>query len=392
MIAPVCDVVLCFGIGALCLSATAQGQPRAAAAILADLEKQPMPSFAGGPAVLYSDENLDIVRRRSRFIEELWKHHPKHARTPKLVRQRWDAMSNVPPAFVRWDGLTGKALSKAMRKDLEGPVVEKLDAVRKEVVGRIIEETERAIAQDPDGPLALEAYYPRARQLVGRVVDGDRSDVGQALAAVDVMIKRVGAREKPFMLPRLLMWLADHGFEEISDKRRIEILRRVERDYPDTLDAKTARGKRLQIEAIGKPFKLDFKDAITGRPVSIEQMRGKVVVLDFWATWCLPCIAEMPKIQAMYDRYHDRGLEIIGVSLDFEESRGGLKNLKSFVKKHEIPWPQFYTEGEGGDPDFSRNWGVYSIPSLFVIDKKGRLRSTTARGKLETLVPKLLAE
>ena len=170
MIVLVRIVVLSSAFAAGAAAAQEKAQPRPAEAILAELDKLPTPDLMGSPAVLYSDENLDIVRKRDRLIEELWKQHPKHDRAPKLMRQRWSAMANVPIAFVPWDGLTGKALWEAMRRDLEGPIVQELDAVRKRVVARVIEESERAIAQDPDGPLAMEAYYPRKIRSCGRFV------------------------------------------------------------------------------------------------------------------------------------------------------------------------------------------------------------------------------
>ena len=108
MIAFVRFVLLSSVFAAVVASAQEKGRPRPADVILAELEKLPAPDFMGSPAVLYSDENLDIVRRRGRLIEELWKHHPKHDRAPKLMRERWGAMANVPIAFVPWDGPTGK--------------------------------------------------------------------------------------------------------------------------------------------------------------------------------------------------------------------------------------------------------------------------------------------
>lgn len=118
-------------------------------------------------------------------------------------------------------------------------------------------------------------------------------------------------------------------------------------------------------------------------------LRGKVVVLDFWATWCGPCVAEMPKMKALYQEYRGQGVEFIGVSLDQPRDKGGLDKLKAFVEKNEIAWPQYY-QGDGWESEFSSSWEINSIPAVFVIDREGNLHSVDARGKLETMIPELL--
>ena len=123
--------------------------------------------------------------------------------------------------------------------------------------------------------------------------------------------------------------------------------------------------------------------------MSIKALKGKVVVIDFWATWCGPCIAEMPKMKELYAKYKDKGVEFIGVSLDQPKEKGGLDKLKEYVKKNDIQWPQYY-QGNFWQSAFSSSWGINSIPTMFIVDAEGKLASVHARGRLDELIPDLL--
>ena len=126
---------------------------------------------------------------------------------------------------------------------------------------------------------------------------------------------------------------------------------------------------------------------LDGNPISLEQYRGKVVLLDFWAVWCGPCIAEMPTVKKVYDTYKDEGFDIIGISLDTDENR-----LRDYLKENEIPWRQVFS-GKGWDSPVSRQYNIRAIPAPWLIDKEGKLISHRARGEaLERLVVDALKE
>ena len=185
---------------------------------------------------------------------------------------------------------------------------------------------------------------------------------------------------------KILSYIAGRS-SNASEKKELED--RLVKEYPDCSSAKMILGAKRKVDAIGKPFELEFSEAIKGTEVSMKSLKGKVVVIDFWATWCGPCVGEMPKMKSLYAEYKDKGVEFIGVSLDQKKEDGGLDKLKDYVAKNEIGWPQYY-QGNYWDSDFSSSWGINSIPCVFLIDAEGRLATVEARGKLETLIPEYL--
>jgi thiol-disulfide isomerase/thioredoxin len=135
-----------------------------------------------------------------------------------------------------------------------------------------------------------------------------------------------------------------------------------------------------------KPMDLTFT-ATDGKEFDIAKLRGKVVLIDFWASWCGPCIGEMPNVVATYKKLHGKGFEIVGISLDKEKEA-----MEAALKAQGMTWTQYF-DGQGWQNKISTSFGIDSIPAAWLLDKKGMLRETDLRGEaLGTSVEKLLAE
>ncbi len=114
-----------------------------------------------------------------------------------------------------------------------------------------------------------------------------------------------------------------------------------------------------------------------GKTVKLSSLRGHYVLLDFWASWCRPCLAEVPNVKAIYDDYHAKGFEVFGVSLDETKDE---KAWKSAIERFGMAWPQGCS-GEGWNCPVARRYGVTGIPKMYLIDPQGVIIGMDLRGE-----------
>jgi thiol-disulfide isomerase/thioredoxin len=141
----------------------------------------------------------------------------------------------------------------------------------------------------------------------------------------------------------------------------------------EILDSQASRhrlaGFTNAFEILGRRFELTGKD-LNGKPFDLAQLKGKVVLVDFWASWCEPCLRELPHLKEIYSRFKDRGFEIVGVCIDSE-----IEKARQHIAVQQIPWTQVYAKPALGFDSWSnphaKKFGVTAIPASFLVDRKG---------------------
>jgi peroxiredoxin len=165
------------------------------------------------------------------------------------------------------------------------------------------------------------------------------------------------------------------------------LVQQIKTEYPDTKAGKSAEGILANIElqeaakkiqqtlVVGTKFP-DFEEKdLDGKPLSVSNYKGKILLIDFWATWCAPCVFELPNVIKAYEKYHDKGLEIVGISLDDSEPK-----LRSFLKDKNMTWPQYF-DGSRWKNKLAQKYGVQGIPATFLLDGDGKIIGRDLRGE-----------
>ena len=226
------------------------------------------------------------------------------------------------------------------------------------------------------------------------------ADLQPQLDAFDALLAQ-HASEKTDQMAQVLYMKAMLYLEVLNDPAKGKALvEKLKADYPNTklgqnadrilqsLDKKAAAQKLQSALAPGAAFP-DFNvNSLDGKPLSVSALKGKVVLVDFWATWCGPCRAELPNVIAAYKKYHAQGFEIIGVSLDSDKEK-----LETFLKQQDgMTWPQFF-DGKGWENQLAGKYGVEAIPFTILIGADGKIIGTDLRGeRLENAVSAALAK
>ncbi|HEX4646373.1 MAG TPA: TlpA disulfide reductase family protein [Verrucomicrobiae bacterium] len=237
------------------------------------------------------------------------------------------------------------------------------------------------LAKDPG--LSEEERFVLRSQAV-QMAAANKKDQGREAEFAEL---EKGARElqKEFPnQPDVYMMLLQVAFNSGPEKLRGLAKEIMDSPAPDSIKLQ-AKSLSDQLSAVGKPVDIKFT-AVDGREVDVTKMPGKVVLIDFWATWCAPCVAELPNVKAAYDKLHARGFEIVGISFDQEKDA-----LASFVSDKKMTWAQYF-DGKGWQNKFGQQFGIGVIPTMWLVDKKGNLRDVAAGSGLEDKVAKLLDE
>lgn len=162
------------------------------------------------------------------------------------------------------------------------------------------------------------------------------------------------------------------SYEE-AERLYNELTPGVKKSYAGKLLAKRMKG--LRDETIGKPAPEIELAAPDGTMVKLSSLRGKYVLIDFWASWCGPCLREAPNVKAVYEKYKEQGFEVYGVSLDKDKAA-----WEKAIKEHGLSWIHV-SSLKGWKCPAAQAYGVKGIPTMFLIDKKGRFIAKNLRGQ-----------
>jgi thiol-disulfide isomerase/thioredoxin len=252
-------------------------------------------------------------------------------------------------------------------------------------------------ADDSDKKIAAAAAFYALQQ---RVLKADELDLAKLPALLDEVKSSLSG--KPLDAKHLRIASATvHAVNRIKDdEEATKRMKEFGELFASSSDAILSRyGKKLlrtgnggsdqPTDWVGKTVELAGTTA-DGAKFDLSQYKGKIVLVDFWATWCGPCRAALPELKETYEKYHPKGLEVVGVSLDSE-----LKDLTDFIEKEKIAWVNLVGEEKDGSLKFplAEKYGIVGIPIQFLLGKDGKVVAQSLGAQDFTKqIEKLLAE
>jgi peroxiredoxin len=243
-------------------------------------------------------------------------------------------------------------------------------------------------------------------QTINIIAEADRGAYDESLASLRRAIGEKAPQDRPAAAPTALLdtpsllALCSAYYQRLLQGNRFDIARKAfqlvheETSNPAVKEFCAARLNHFNM--VGKPAPPIQGTDIDGKPVSLSDFKGNVVLVVFWASWCMPSSAEIAWLDQVYEAYRDRGFRILGINLDIVEN-GGTKletvmpNIRRFLVNHNVRWPNL-VNGSGPN-DYAKAYGVTDIPANFLIGRDGTIvHLDLARKNLEQAVARAVAQ
>jgi thiol-disulfide isomerase/thioredoxin len=237
----------------------------------------------------------------------------------------------------------------------------------------------RYLQDDPEGPVKALA------QIVTIMARAQAGRYDEALTRYKELMQGLGKTDQEEFASSFTETFATAAIASGEFAAARQAYQTLQERFPDSPNLREKASKELnRLDKVGKPAPVFEAQDLRGRPVRLESLKGKYILIDFWATWCAPCVAELPRLQEAYRRYHASGFEIVAVSLD--ETRAPVVD---FVNVRKLPWLQVHNATGGFD--LVEAFGVGSIPAAYLLDPEGTVIRLDPRGPaLETTLAKLI--
>lgn len=341
------------------------------------------------PPVVTDTEALqeEYARMQEEALEDVrsWEADPSSSPDPRPAwADRFEAFAREHPGpDPAADALIGVLEVRAARNDVEGflraydllvqmapdsPGMQR--AFNQVMAMRLVEAGGVGILEETDPAEKRRAYDLAAPRAV--------ADIEKALKKATSDTTRAAAH--------YTLGLANYQME-FNPAEALEQFSIVANEYPDWSQADSARefARELSTLGIGMTAPGFEIETIDGRKLRLSDLKGKIVLIDFWTTWCQPCVEELPRLKHAYEKYQDSGFVIVGINLDTDTDEA-----RRFVKKHGMSWPTSISGLGMMDPLVSQ-YSIQALPKSFLVGRQGKIRARSLLGEdVEKAVERLL--
>ncbi|OGK12076.1 MAG: hypothetical protein A2W80_17115 [Candidatus Riflebacteria bacterium GWC2_50_8] len=310
------------------------------------------------------------------------------------------------PAGALWaqqDDISQEQLKKAEVKP-EGPVLEFLEKENAALSEKIQEKIGNGSIDPNDQASMLKELGAEAKGVLARSAEL-RKTITEPTQRLILDMEMVTLGSQSGLVPEVIAIIANWKGDMreamiITAAQRFQMMKVPMSEEFDALLKELQSSKDPQIVQVaermlnpffrspeGKPFPAfpAGKKTIDDKDLNLERFKGKVLLVDFWATWCPPCRAEVAPLVSVYNKYKDKGFEIVGISFDKDRAE-----FDKFIKENKMDWAHYY-DGKYWDNEVGPTYGIQSIPTMYLIDAEGKVIATDLRdGKLEKELEKIL--